>query len=143
MYPKNGQTSIIISRPDKRVIWSLSPDTMTYSQAKMPEGMERAFDPDTLYDWSEDGVEMIDGRKCRKFVGRYQQASGPIGDAYEICLIDAKTGMRRRVMTFDMKGKLALTIDCLNTKVGPPPRDIFEMPEGYKRGYHRRRRVDN
>jgi outer membrane lipoprotein-sorting protein len=141
-YPKSGQPSVVISRADKRVIWSLSPDTKTYSQTKMPAGMERAFDPDTLYDWSEDGIEMIDGRRCRRFVGRYREASGPIGDAHEVCLVDAETGMRRRVMTFDVKGKLALTIDYLNAKVGAPPRHFFEMPGGYKRGYHRRRRVD-
>ena len=142
MYPKTGQPTIVISRQDKRLIWSLSPDTMTYTQAKMPDGMERSFDPATLSDWSEDGIEMIDGRRCRRFVGRYRQASGPIGDAHEVCLIDIKTGMRRRMMSFDVNGKLAQTIDYLNAKVGPPPRDVFEMPEGYRRGYYRKRRVD-
>jgi hypothetical protein len=141
MYPKVGQSSIIISRQDKRVIWSLSPDTKTYSQAKMPDGMERAFDPDTLYDWSEDGTEKIDGRRCRRFIGRYREARGPIGDAHEVCFVEAKAGMRRRVDSYDMKGKLVATIDYLNAKVGPPPRQVFEMPDGYKRGYHRRKRV--
>jgi hypothetical protein len=41
MYPKSGKLSIVISPSDKRVFWSLSPDTRTYSQAKMPNGMER------------------------------------------------------------------------------------------------------
>jgi outer membrane lipoprotein-sorting protein len=142
MYPKTGQSTIVISRPDKRVIWSLCPETKTYSQAKLPAGLERAFDPDTLYDWSEDGAEMIDGRRCRRFIGIYREARGPIGDAHEVCFVDAKTGMRRRVVSYDVKGKQALTIDYLNSKVGPPRRDTFEMPEGYKRGYHRRKRVD-
>lgn len=137
-YPKSGQPSIVISRADKRVIWSLSLETKTYSETKMPAGMERAFNPDTLYDWCEDGVEMIDGRMCRRFVGRHREASGPIGDAHEVCFVDADTGMRRRVLTFDVKGTLALTIDYLNAKVGAPSPDLFEMPEGYKR----RRRVD-
>lgn len=141
MYPKGGRTSIIISRSDKRVIWSLTPDTKTYSQGKMPEGMERAFDPDTLYDWSEDGTETIDGRRCRRFVGRYRETGGRIGDAHEVCFVDAKTGMRRRVDSYDGKGKLVATIDYLNAKVGPPPRHVFEMPAGYKRSYHRRKRV--
>jgi hypothetical protein len=85
---------------------------------------------------------MIDGRRCRRFIGIYREASGPLGDAHELYFIDAKTGMRRRVMTFDVKGKLVLTIDYLNAKIGPPPRDVFEIPQGYKRGYHRRRRFE-
>jgi hypothetical protein len=140
-YPKSGPHSVVISRADKRVIWSLSPDSKTFSQAKMPDGMERAFDPDTLYDWSEDGVEIIDGRRCWRFVGRYREARGPIGDAHEVCFVDAKSGMRRRTDSYDTKGKLVATIDYLNVKIGPPPRQVFEMPEGYKRGYHRRKHV--
>jgi outer membrane lipoprotein-sorting protein len=140
-YPKTGDATILISRPDKHVIWSLSPNTKTYSQAKMPDGMERAFNPDTLYDWAEYGMETIDGRRCRRFVGRYKEARGPIGDAHEVCFVDAKTGMRRRMDSYDMKGKLVATIDYLNAKVGAPSWQVFEMPEGYKRGYHRRKRV--
>lgn len=141
MYPKNGHPSIVISRPDKGVIWSLTPSTKTYSQSQLPRGLEHAFDPDTLYDWTEEGTAMIDGRRCRRFVGRYREARGPIGDAHEVCFVDAKTGMRRRVDSYGVKGKLAATIDYLNAVIGPPPREMFEMPEGYKRGYHRRKRV--
>ena len=140
-YPKTGYPTIVISRPDKRVIWSLSPDTKTYSQAKMPDGIERAFDPDTLYDWSEDGTQMIGRRRYKRFVGRYREPRGSIGDAREVCLVDAKTGMRRRVDSYDVKGKLVMTIEYLSAKVGPPPRQVFKMPEGYKRAYHRRKRV--
>lgn len=49
--------------------------------------------------------------------------------------------MRRRMDSYDVKGELVATIDYLNAKVGPPPRQVFEMPLGYKRGYHRRKRV--
>jgi hypothetical protein len=140
IYPKTGHPTIVISRPDKGVIWSFTPHAKTYSQAKLPRGLERAFDPDTLYDWTEDGTEMIDGRRCRRFVGRYREPSGPIGDAHEVCCVDSNTGMRRRVVSFDVNGDLALTIDYLNAKVGRPSLAVFEMPEGYKRGYHRRKR---
>jgi hypothetical protein len=114
---------------------------MTYSQAKMPDGMDRPFNPDTLYDWSEDGTEVIDGRRCRRFVGRYREARCPIGGAHEVCFVDAKTGMRRRADSYDEKGEFVARLEYLNAKVGPPPRHVFEMPEGYKRGYHKRKRV--
>jgi len=140
-FPKIGAPTILISRGDKRVIWWLSPSTTTYSQTRMPDGMERAFNPDTLYDWTEDGMETIGGRRCRRFVGRYTEARGPIGDAHEVCFVDATTGMRRRSYSYDVNGKLVATIDYLNAKVGPPALQVFEMPEGYKRSYNRRKRV--
>lgn len=140
-FPKAGAPTILISSADKRVIWLLSPSTKTYSQTRMRDGMERAFNPDTLYDWTENGTETIGGCRCRRFVGRYRSAQGPIGDAHEVCFIDAKTGMRRRRDSYDVNGKLVATIDYLNAKVGRPPRQVFEMPDGYKRAYHRRKRV--
>ncbi len=103
---------------------------------------ERAFNPDTLSEWSEEGTEIIDGRKCRRFVGRYlDEHSQPIGDAHEVRFIDAKTGLPRRELDFDMRGKLVTTTEYLNAKIGPPPRHVFEIPKGYKRGYHRTKRV--
>jgi hypothetical protein len=136
----NGQASIIITRPDKGLIWMLSPDTKTYQQSKLPKNFERAFDPYTVCDWTEDGIEIIDGRRCRRFVGRYLSTIGPVGLAHEFVFIDAKTGVHRRTVTYDKNGKLGITCDCLNATVGPPPPSVFEMPKGYKRGYHRRKR---
>jgi hypothetical protein len=135
-----GQVSIFISRPDKSVIWQLTPESKTYSQTKIPDNFERILDPYTLCDWTEDGAEIIDGRRCRRFVGRYLDALGPVGSAHEVCFVDSETGVRRRAVTYDKNGKLALTVDCLNAVVGPPPQTVFEMPEEYKRGYHKRKR---
>ena len=138
-YPRTGPHLITISRPDKRVIWELNPRSMTYRQAKLPPGLERAFDPDSLYDWTEDGTETIGGRKCRRFVGRYREARGPIGDAHKVCFVDVKTGMRRRVDSYDVKGKHAAVLEYVKAKVGPPPREVFELPKAYRRAYHRRK----
>lgn len=138
MHPKIGPPTIVISRPDKGVIWSLDPITKTYSQAKLPTELERAFNPDSLYDWVEDGTDIIDRRKHRMFIGRYRAPEAPAGNAREVYFIDAATGMRRRVESYDRRGRLALTIEYLNAKLGKPPRTVFDMPPGYKRGYHRK-----
>ncbi len=140
MYFQAGQSNIIITRPDKGLMWSLEPEAKTYSQSRLPKGLDRLLDPDTLCEWTLDGTAVIDGHQCRRFVGRYRGQTGPIGEAYELCFVDVKTQMRRRMVTFDLKGKRALTIDYLNSVVGPPPRAVFELPEGYKRGYHRRKK---
>jgi hypothetical protein len=141
IHPKTGEPTIVISRPDKGLIWSLAPQNRTYSRAKLPAGWNRVFDPDKLHDWNEDGTEMIDGRRHRRFVGRYSGTQSPIGKAREVCFIDATTGMRRRVDSYNKKGMLALRMDYLNAKVGRPPRTVFDMPAGYKRGYQRRRGI--
>jgi outer membrane lipoprotein-sorting protein len=137
-----GPFRIVICRPDKGVIWSLDPGTKTYTRTKFPKNFGRLLKAATLLegiDWIIDGAEIVDGRRCRRFLGRYRNSDGPAGKAHQICLVDAKTGMRRRMVTFDKNGKKALTVDCVNAVVGPPPRKLFDMPEGYKRAYHRRR----
>lgn len=141
IYPKTGHPSIVISRPDKEVIWSLAPHTKTYCQSKLPRGFERAFNPDTLYAWTEEGTEKIDDRIYRRFVGRYRETRTPIGAARDVCFVDRRTGMRRRVDSYDKRGKLVLRIDYLNAKIGRLPGNVFEIPPGYKRSYDRRKRT--
>jgi len=130
---------IVISRPDKGLIWMLDTQAQTYSQSKLPKGIDHAFNPDTLYEWTQEGSKNIDGHRYLRFVGRPKDPEA--GDAHELCFIDPKTHVRRRVIAFNKKGEQVLTIDALNVVVGPPPRHIFDMPEGYKRAYHRRKRL--
>lgn len=133
-------STILISRPDKGVIWTLRPETKTYSQIKFTKEMVKraARFVESLYDWRADGTEVIDRRRCLRFLGRYRQGTGPSGGAHEVQYFDAKTHMPRRLVTFDIKGKKALTVDFLNVVLGPQPRDLFEIPIGYKRGYRKR-----
>lgn len=138
----DGRTKILISRPDKGAIWALTPETKTYSQVKFTEDMVKkaARFIQSLYDWKADGAETIDGRRCLRFVGRYSPETGTSGAAHEVHYIDAKTHMPRRFMTFNLKGKKALTVDYLNVVLGPLPPELFEIPPGYKRGYCKRNR---
>jgi hypothetical protein len=135
----DGNT-ILISRPDKGVIWTLRPETKTYSQVKFTKDMVKraARFVESLYDWRADGTEVIDRRRCLRFLGSYRQGTGPSGGAHEVQYFDAKTHMPRRFVTFDMNGKKALTVDFLNIVLGPQPRELFEIPAGYKRGYRKR-----
>ena len=131
--PNTGEISILIGRPDKGVLWSLTPHNKTYSQKTLPK-REPGFDD--IYDWTEDGSAVIDGRKCRRFVGRHRDTSVTV-DAHQVCFVDVKTGMHRRIVGY-VKGEAALTIDYLSSAVGPLPSRLFEMPKGYKRAYHHR-----
>ena len=118
----DGRTKILISRPDKGVIWTLSPETKAYSQVKFTRDMVTKATRfiESLYDWRADGTETIGGRRCLRFVGTYRSEAGPPGAAHEVHYIDAKTHMARRFVTFNLKGKKALTVDYLNVLLGRP-----------------------
>jgi hypothetical protein len=138
----DGRIEILISRRDKGVAWALVPEAKTYSQFKFTDDMAKRATRFVkwLYDWKADGTEIIDGRRCLRFVGSYRPGAGPSGSAHEIQYFDAKTHMPRRFVTFDLNGKKALTVDYLNVVVGPQPRELFEIPLGYKRRYRKRTR---
>jgi hypothetical protein len=133
------QHMVVISRPDRGVMWQLDTEARTYRQAKLPEHLEDAFNPDMLDDWTKEGTEKIDGRRYLRFVARSVHPDRAHA-IREVCFVDPKTHIRRRITTFDKSGKGVVTIDWLNVVVGPPPREVFNIPEGYKRAYHRRRR---
>jgi hypothetical protein len=42
------------------------------------------------------------------------------------------------MITFNLKGEKALTVDYLNVVLRRPPPEIFEIPPGYKRGYRKK-----
>ena len=131
---------IVISRPDKGMGWRLMPETKTYSQFKFSQEMvDRAMTLNTLCDWTVGGSRVIDGRRCIRYVGRYRHHSEPC-KAHEVHYVDAKTKMPRRVVTYNLHGKKALTMDYLNVVMGPPPRELFEIPPGYKRAYRKKDR---
>ena len=69
MYSKNGHSSIVITRPDKGVVWTLSAQDRTFYETKLPKAdLEALTDPDSLCEWVAEGDELIDGRKCLRFL---------------------------------------------------------------------------
>jgi outer membrane lipoprotein-sorting protein len=141
-YSADGRTKVVISRPDKGVVWTLTPETRSYSQAKFTEDMVKKATRfiESTYEWKADGTEVIEGRRCLRFLGSYPPETGPPGSAHEVQYFDARTQMPRRFVTFDSNGKEALTVDYLDVVLRPPPSELFEIPTGYKRAYRRRTR---
>ncbi|HEV2692995.1 MAG TPA: hypothetical protein VG347_08895 [Verrucomicrobiae bacterium] len=133
---KTGQLEIEIYRRDLSLIWELYPHAKTYFQSKL-DLRKPVVNPDTFYDWKEEGFKMINKRKCQKFVGREPESRWPYDDAREICFVDVQTGMRRRAITFNPAGTQCLTVDWLNAEVGSQPNAVFEIPPNFKRVYRR------
>lgn len=131
-YNENGIQSIVISRPDKGVLWSfVLPDYKVVQEFPLKsEPIEGAFDPTTLLKWTQEGIELVDGHECLRFIGRYNIPDVPAGDAYELAYIDLVTNMYRRKITYNKLGRQSLIVDYRSVILEPPDKLVFELPEG-------------
>ncbi len=131
-YNENGLQSILISRPDKGISWNfLMPDCKVVQELPLSrEVMESIFDPTTLLEWTSDGIELIDGHECLRFIGHYNFLGVPVGEAYELAYIDRASSMYRRKIIYNKKGKQSLIIDYRSVILEAPDLSVFELPEG-------------
>jgi hypothetical protein len=133
LHRRTRRPVIRIRRPDKGVEWSVSSDTNTFSEVKLPpEDAELQSEIESMLcnEWDEDGTELIDGQPCARFVerSRHSPVGQPGGQA--VCHVDVQTGMRRRDSYYAADGELVATVDYV---VGSPPPGVFELPEGCKK----------
>lgn len=129
LHGATGIQSIVISRPDKGVAWSLMPgSTVFYETPFTQQVAQSVLDPSSLLDWQEEGTEQIDGAECVRYRGRYTR---PAGAAYELCFVERASGIRRRKVTFDKAGSERLTVDWRSVTLEPPDPAVFELPQGY------------
>jgi hypothetical protein len=126
-----GKTTIvIISRPDRGVVWSIDPERKTYLEtAVTDEVLDSVADPDDDFEWQVDGREAVDGRECLRWVGRLPSESV----AHCVVYVDALTQLRRRQVNYNKFGTERLMVDYLNVVIGPPDPALFELPDGLKR----------
>lgn len=133
MSPKNRPPVVRIRRPDKGVVWSILPHANTYTEAVLPRTWEAEvaplLEPFVREEWTEDGTEIIDNRKCWRYIGRYCEVLllGQTAESHSVCYVDIQTGERRRECHYDRNGELVARIDYL--AVSPPP-TLFELPQG-------------
>jgi hypothetical protein len=130
LHRKTGPTRITIRRPDQGVEWSLSANANTCSEAALPSVSDPtplpALEQLLAEEWTEDGTEMIAGRPCRRWVGRFREPQLGRGNR-TVCYVDAETGLRRREDHFDDRGEL---VGTTNYSPDLPPASLFELPEG-------------
>ena len=127
LYGPSGIQSIVISRPDRGVAWSLTPGSTTFYETPFTQ-QDNVTDPSSLLDWHEEGTEHIEGVECVRYCGRYFI---PAGAAYELCFVERSNGVRRRSVTFDKSGALRLTVDWRSVNLEPPDPAVFEVPQGH------------
>jgi len=125
---KDGQATIIISRPDKGVAWTL----MTQQKRYLEMSIDKAAQDDPASNWSDDyqelqktgkkmGTETVNGVKCYK----YQLTTE---DGTVTYWVMKSTGIPVRIIAAD-----GTVVDYKNIKTGSLPDSLFEIPPGYSK----------
>ncbi len=119
---EEGETQIMIIRPDKKLTWMLTPEEKTYME--MPYQAEDK----TFEEWTADkekkskllGEETISGLACRKFES--------VEDGEKTYFWIAKQ------FPFPIKVEDSeVTMEYKNIKEGPLADSLFELPAGYEK----------
>jgi len=119
---EEGETQVMIIRPDKKVTWMLTPEEKTY--------MEMPFQSEdkTFEEWT------ADKEKSAKFLGD-ETVSGLPSKKYESIEDGEKTYFWiSKQFPFPVKVEDAeVTMEYKNIKQGPLADSLFELPAGYQK----------
>jgi hypothetical protein len=118
--------SVIISDSEAREIRNYTPATRECLVTPMPPPGTEVWHPDGDAKLTPETSEMIDGRPCTRFGVDHGHGTT------ELRWYDEGTGLHRRVQTFDLTGKPALTLDWLDVQIGTPPSSVFNPLPGYR-----------
>ncbi len=125
---KDGQVTIIISRPDKGVAWTL----MTQQKRYLEMPVEKAAHDDPTTEWNDDykelqkrgkklGTETVNGVECVKYELKTE-------DGTVTYWIMKSAGIPVRIIADD-----GTIVDYKNIKTGNLPDSLFEIPPGYSK----------
>jgi len=119
---EEGESQVMIIRPDKKVTWMLTPEEKTYME--MPYQSEDK----TFEEWT------AEKEKKAKFLGE-ETASGLPCKKFEAIEDGEKTYFWiSKQFAFPIKVEDAeVTMEYKNIKEGPIPDSLFELPAGYEK----------
>jgi hypothetical protein len=124
----DGQVTIIISRPDKGVAWTL----MTQQKRYLEMPIDKAKDDNPANDWTDDyqllrkegkklGTETVNGIKCNKYLLKTE-------DGTITYWIMKSAEIPVRILAED-----GTEVNYKNIKTGAIPDSLFEIPPGYSK----------
>lgn len=128
-----GDKSINIIRPDKKVIWTLTVDTKTYTEIPLDMGKQDILsklyhDPNTKTDKEFIAHEIVEKHPSKKYhltitADGKKEKSGYIWEATDLGNIPVKYESEDKEITTVWK----------NIKPGGVDDSVFELPAGYKK----------
>ena len=122
-------TNIVISRSDRSCLYTIFPDTNAYMTSPLTDEMLSIVESEGMdEEWEFVGDETLDGVTVKRFNAFLPGQSHP----HCVLYVHPETGIRVRTVTFNRNGDEVLTIETRNVEIGPPPKELFEIPEGMK-----------
>jgi outer membrane lipoprotein-sorting protein len=126
-----GQNAITILRMDKKITWTLMPDSKQYMEIAIP------FDPnhpvennkDFEYEKTVLGNETVNGYDCQ--VEQYTYKNKKYGIMTQ--WVANQLGYAVKYQNKNSNGKVTTTMDYTNIKTGKQDDSLFEVPAGYEK----------
>lgn len=130
-FDKTHDTSIMISRHDKKISWTLDPVAKTYweaNEADILNGVSQStgFNAKSWQDLMKETEEK------NEFVGT-ETIDGQLADKYKLKVRDSFTisyYLHGTKVPLKMVTSKSVT-EYKNIKIGEPPAELFELPQGY------------
>jgi len=130
-----GTTSIIITRQDKKVAWTLMPAQKTFMEMSLEESAQKSGSAnvnDCDMDMSSQGDETVNGVKATK---NKVSMTCPDNVKYDGTIWVTKEGIMVKMdaVTVVEGNQAHVKIDLKNLKIGTQDPGLFEVPAGYQK----------
>ncbi|MEQ1580932.1 MAG: DUF4412 domain-containing protein [Steroidobacteraceae bacterium] len=130
-----GSTMVSIRRDDKKVMWMLMPSERMYMEMKfgqMEGGKSRAPSPEEYKtEFTEAGREEVNGMMTTKSKVIMTGADGSKMGGFWWTTDDGLL-VKMDVISVAKGEKIRMKRELTNVKIGPQPKDLFEIPAGYQ-----------
>jgi negative regulator of sigma E activity len=127
----NGRTSIVIKRPDLKLLYDIELEPGTYSTIPLTPEIEQigASDVEEGFEWEFVGSDTLNSRAVDIYDVYIRGDESRLSRIY----LDRENHIRWKQVTFNRFGKEVLIIETRNVTIGPPAASVFELPTGLKK----------
>ncbi len=128
---QGGANMIMITRHDKKVIWTVMPEDKMYLEMPMKESTEKTDMSAYKIEQTPLGEEKLDGQVMDKSKIVMTHSSGSKMGGF---MWTTKQGILAKMdaIAIDKGSKNRFKMEQTNIKVGKQPADLFEIPKGFQ-----------
>ncbi len=128
---QGGTNMIMITRLDKKVVWTLMPEQKMYMEMPIQESSDKSDLSAYKIEQTPLGQETIDGQSTDKSKIIMTHSSGSKFGGF---MWTTKDGILAKIdaIAVDKGSKERFKMEQTNIKVGKQPADLFEIPRGFQ-----------
>jgi hypothetical protein len=129
---QGGTSMIMITRHDKKVVWTVMPEEKMYMEMPMKESNEKTDMSAYKIEQTPLGEEKLDGQVMDKSKIIMTHSSGTKMGGF---MWTTKQGILAKMdaIAVEKGSKARFKMEQTNIKVGKQPADLFEIPKGFQR----------